>query len=911
LLFPASEGVEDYMAKTTTLPTVYDPSAVEQRIYEQWMAGDYFRAPVRPGEKPFTIVIPPPNITGALHVGHALDNALIDALVRWQRMTGRPTLYLPGTDHASIATHAKIEETLAEQGTNRFELGRERFLEMAWAWRKKYGSAIQHQLRRLGCSCDWSRERFTMDEGLSRAVTEVFCRLYEEGVIYRGNYMVNWCPGCRSVISDIEVIHEERDSSLWHIAYPLADDALAVAGNGMTHIIVATTRPETMLGDTAVAVHPEDERYRALVGRRCVLPVMGRELPIIADAAVDPAFGSGAVKVTPAHDPSDYDMGRRHELESIDVIGPDLKMTLAAGKYAGMGRDACRAALLQELAALGLLRSTAPLRHAVGACQRCDTVIEPLISTQWFVRMQPLATPAKAAVRRGHIRVVPERFTRVYLSWLDNIRDWCISRQLWWGHRIPAYYCESCSLMTVAREAPANCPKCGGETRQDPDVLDTWFSSGLWPFSTLGWPEDTEDLSYFYPTTVLSTGYDILFFWVARMITLGLHFMGERPFEDVLIHGMVCDAEGRKMSKSAGNGIDPLDVVDRYGADACRYATVAGVAPGADTRFSYEKAEAARNFTNKLWNASRFVLMNLDDSLAGQSLDGLQAGPGLDGLQLELADRWMLSRLGRLVDTVTGFLGRYEIGMAAGTLHEAIWGEFCDWYIELAKARLYGSDAAARRTAQAVLALTLDRLLKLLHPIMPFITEEIWQALPHEGPSITVAPWPQADPRWSDPQAEADMSQVMDVIRAIRNIRAEMNVPLGKKADVIVQCASDARIELLTGAKAYLAALANVGELTVERTSAGKPPRSGSAILPGVEVYVPLYGLIDLAKETARLQKALDEAVRERDRCRAKLASPDFINRAPAEVVAKEREREAGQADAVARLEGRLALLRQ
>jgi len=877
------------------LPSVYDPAIVEERLYQTWLDGGYFEAPIRPGVKPFTIVIPPPNITGALHVGHALDNTLIDVLIRWQRMTGRPTLYLPGTDHASIATHARIEDELAEQGTNRYELGRERFLEVAWQWRDKYGSTILQQLRRLGCSCDWSRERFTMDEGLSRAVTEVFCRLYEDGLIYRGDYMVNWCPSCQTVISDIEVEHEEAESHLWHIAYPVED--------GSGEILVATTRPETMLGDTAVAVHPQDKRYREFIGRYCVLPVLGRRLPVIADEAVDPEFGSGAVKVTPAHDPDDYEMGRRHDLPSIDVIGPDLIMTADAGKYAGLTRDACRVALVQDLEAAGDLRRTEPYRHAVGTCQRCDAVVEPLVSTQWFVKMRPLATPAAAAVERGHIRVIPERFTRVYLQWLANIRDWCISRQLWWGHRIPAYYCAACQAMTVAREAPEACPKCGGRVEQDADVLDTWFSSGLWPFSTLGWPEDTADVRYFYPTTVLSTGYDILFFWVARMITLGLHFLGERPFEDVLIHGMVRDGQGRKMSKSLGNGIDPLDVVERYGADATRYATVAGVSPGGDTRFSFEKAEGARNFANKLWNASRFVLMNLDPS-DPPTLPTLQ-----DQAPLELADRWIISRLDAITGQIGSLLAKYEIGEAARHLYEFIWGEFCDWYIELAKIRLYGQDQAARRTAQSVLATVLEQVLRLLHPIMPFVTEEIWQALPHEGESIVVAPWPTTEEARRDEAAESEMELVMEVIRAIRNIRAEMNVPLGKRADVRIQSDDAVKRALLDEYRAYLVALAGIGSLEVDSVTEAKPAQSGSAMLPGIEVYLPLAGLIDLERETARLHRALAEARRELERSEAKLANPSFAKRAPAEVVAKERDKHAGYTDAIARLEQRLAVL--
>ncbi len=885
-----------------SLPTVYDPAAVEGPIYDRWLEGGYFRAPIRPGEKPFTIVIPPPNITGALHVGHALDNAIIDALIRWQRMTGRPTLYLPGTDHASIATHAKIEETLAERGTNRFEYGRQRFLELAWAWREEYGGTILKQLRRLGCSCDWSRERFTMDEGLSRAVIEVFCRLYEEGIIYRGNYMVNWCPGCHSVISDIEVEHEEVDSSLWHIAYPVADED---GQPGQGEVVVATTRPETMLGDTAIAVHPDDERYRSLVGKNCVLPILGRLIPVIADSAVDPDFGTGAVKVTPAHDPTDYEMGLRHDLPSIDVIGPDLKMTAAAGPYSGMARDACRTKLVQDLEGSGYLRSIQPYRHAVGTCHRCDTLIEPLISTQWFVRMQPLATPATAAVRRGHIRVVPEHFRKIYLNWMDNIHDWCISRQLWWGHRIPAYYCAACGRMTVAREAPAECPKCGGPVEQDPDVLDTWFSSGLWPFSTLGWPDDTEDLRYFYPTTVLSTGTDIIFFWVARMITLGLHFLGERPFEDVLIHGMVRDEKGLKMSKSLGNGIDPLDVVDKYGADATRYATLAGVAPGADTRFSYERAEAARNFANKLWNASRFVLMNLPEEMAAPS-------PGqVTHAGLELADRWILSRTSRLVREVQSLLEGYEVGEAARRIYDFTWNEFCDWYIEIAKIRLYGDDVGGQATARAVLVFCLEQILRLLHPVMPFITEEIWQALPHEGPSIMIAPWPAPNAELEDPAAEQAMATIMELVRSIRNIRAEMNVPLGKRADVVIQYTEEPMRQLLDSSSSYLFSLASVAHLEIAAASSLKPAQSAAAILPGLEVYLPLRGLIDLEKEAARLRKALEDTQSDLARTRERLSNPNFVSRAPEEVVAKERDREATFADSVTRLKERLRILEQ
>ncbi|MGB4483327.1 MAG: valine--tRNA ligase, partial [bacterium] len=746
------------MAEGKNLSTVYNPRVVEDKWYQYWMEGDYFRPTIDPEQEPFTIVIPPPNVTGALHMGHALDNTIQDVLIRWKRMTGVPTLWLPGTDHAGIATQARVVESLAQEGLTPQDLGREKFLERTWQWKEQYGGRIIEQLKRLGASCDWSRERFTMDEGCSRAVREVFVSLFEKGLIYRGDYIVNWCPQCGTAISDIEVEHEEEEGKLWHFRYPLID--------GEGYVTVATTRPETILGDTAVAVHPEDERYRDLVGKRLVLPGVGRQIPIVADPYVDPEFGSGAVKVTPAHDPNDFLIGLRHGLEQVVVMAPDGTMNENAGKYQGMDRLECREALVADFDREGYLVKVEDHLHAVGHCSRCDTTIEPLLSKQWFVRMKPLAEPALEAVRQGQIRFVPERFTKIYCDWLENIRDWCISRQLWWGHRIPVWYCQDCDEIIASREDLNQCPHCGGEVEQDPDVLDTWFSSALWPFSTLGWPDDTEDLNYFYPTSVLVTGRDIIFFWVARMIFMGLEFMQEEPFREVLIHGLVLDSQGRKMSKSLGNGIDPLEVIEEYGADTLRFMLMTSTTPGNDMRFYWERVENCRNFANKIWNASRFALMNLTDFQP----EGIEE----DQLAYSMADRWILSRLNRTIARVTEELEEYQLGEAATTLYEFIWGEFCDWYIEMIKPRLYAKeDGEGRRTSQYVLWKVLETTLRLLHPFMPFITEEIWQHLPHGGPSICVAPWPEAGD--TDPAVEEEMERIMAVIRGVRNIRAEMN----------------------------------------------------------------------------------------------------------------------------------------
>ncbi|MGB4315240.1 MAG: valine--tRNA ligase, partial [bacterium] len=877
------------MAEGKNLSTVYNPRVVEDKWYQYWMEGDYFRPTIDPEQEPFTIVIPPPNVTGALHMGHALDNTIQDVLIRWKRMTGVPTLWLPGTDHAGIATQARVVESLAQEGLTPQDLGREKFLERTWQWKEQYGGRIIEQLKRLGASCDWSRERFTMDEGCSRAVREVFVSLFEKGLIYRGDYIVNWCPQCGTAISDIEVEHEEEEGKLWHFRYPLID--------GEGYVTVATTRPETILGDTAVAVHPEDERYRDLVGKKLVLPGVGRQIPIVADPYVDPEFGSGAVKVTPAHDPNDFLIGLRHGLEQVVVMAPDGTMNENAGKYQGMDRLECREALVADFDREGYLVKVEDHLHAVGHCSRCDTTIEPLLSKQWFVRMKPLAEPALEAVRQGQIRFVPERFTKIYCDWLENIRDWCISRQLWWGHRIPVWYCQDCDEIIASREDLNQCPHCGGEVEQDPDVLDTWFSSALWPFSTLGWPDDTEDLNYFYPTSVLVTGRDIIFFWVARMIFMGLEFMQEEPFREVLIHGLVLDSQGRKMSKSLGNGIDPLEVIEEYGADTLRFMLMTSTTPGNDMRFYWERVENCRNFANKIWNASRFALMNLTDFQP----EGIEE----DQLAYSMADRWILSRLNRTIARVTEELEEYQLGEAATTLYEFIWGEFCDWYIEMIKPRLYAKeDGEGRRTSQYVLWKVLETTLRLLHPFMPFITEEIWQHLPHGGPSICVAPWPEAGD--TDPAVEEEMERIMAVIRGVRNIRAEMNIPPGKKVPVAIQAPAGLQSQLEAGIP-YITQLAGVGTVTMQEPVTEKPRQAAAAMVGGVEVYVPLEGLIDIDKEIARLRKEEQNLVKEVERVTKKLQNENFLAKAPAEVVAKEREKEKEYREKLAKVRERIA----
>lgn len=872
------------------IPTVYDPQAVEEKCYKHWEESGFFHAANDKSKKPFSIVIPPPNVTGQLHMGHALDNTLQDVLIRFRRMQGNDTLWMPGCDHAGIATQIKVEEVLAKDGVSRYDLGREKFIERVWEWKHQYGSRITNQLKRLGASCDWARERFTMDEGCSAAVREVFVSLYEKGLIYQGNRITNWCPRCNTALSDIEVEHEEKPGNLYYVRYPLE-------GKPDEYVTVATTRPETILGDSGVAVNPDDDRYRHLVGQYLILPIVGRRLPIVADEYVDPSFGTGAVKVTPAHDPNDFDMGLRHKLPEIIVISPTGTMTAEAGKYAGLDRYECRKALVADLKAQGYLVKIDEHLHAVGHCQRCATVVEPLVSKQWFVRMQPLAEPAIAAVTSGRIKFVPERFTKIYINWLENIRDWCISRQIWWGHRIPAWYCE-CGETIVSRQDITACPKCGGKVEQDPDVLDTWFSSALWPFSTMGWPQKTSELAHFYPTSVLVTGYDIIFFWVARMIFMGLEFMKDIPFEHVFIHGLVRDGEGRKMSKSLGNGIDPLEVIEKYGADTLRFTLVTGNTPGNDMRFYWERVESSRNFANKIWNASRFVMMNLE------GFDPAQA-PG----DYTLADRWILSRYARTAAEVTANLDKFELGEAARSLYEFIWNEYCDWYIETAKARLYNKeDARARATAQHVLWYVLEGTLRLLHPFMPFISEAIWQHLPHEGASLVIADWPAPPAGLLDEKAEAEMGILMDTIKAIRNMRAEVNAPPGKKSEVTVMVAAEWQATFREN-QAYLQTLAAAEPITLAPLTAAKPENAMAAVVNGVEVYLPLKGLIDVAKETARLTKEADGLAKELERVAAKLANENFVGKAPAEVIEKERAKEREYGDKLAAIRERLAYL--
>ncbi len=883
------------MVRIEDTPRTFEPADIETRLYREWESAGLFRAGPDPDRTPYCIVMPPPNITGQLHMGHALDNTLQDLLVRWRRMQGYSALWLPGTDHASIATEARIVEAMAKEGLTKDAIGRDAFLERAWEWKRIYGGRITEQLRRLGSSCDWERERFTMDEGLSNAVTEVFIRLYREGLVYRGERIINWCPRCLTSISDAEVEYEERDGSFWHIRYPLAD------GDGFLE--VATTRPETMLGDTAVAVHPEDERYRHLVGRSIRLPLTNRVIPVIADDYVEMDFGTGAVKITPAHDPNDFEIGLRHGLPVVDVMTPDARMSEAAGpRYAGLDRLEARERVVRDLAEAGLLVRTRPHRHNVGSCYRCDTTVEPRVSFQWFVRMKPLAEPAIEAVRNGTVRFVPERFEKTYFNWMENIRDWCISRQLWWGHRIPAWHCQSCGRIHVGREAPDRCPDCGSDRfEQDPDTLDTWFSSALWPFSTLGWPERTPDLDYFYPTDVLVTGYDIIFFWVARMIFSGLAHMGERPFHTVLIHGIVRDAEGRKMSKSLGNGIDPLDIIDRFGADALRFSLVSGTAPGNDLRFSEEKAEAGRNLANKIWNAYRFVLMNLGDDpdLAGA-----------DPSRYTAEDRWILSRLNRTADDVTRNLERFEMGVALAKVVSLIRDTYCDWYIEMVKPRLFDRQCGTRTEALAVLCEVLDASMRLLHPFMPFLTEAVHRGLPGGEASIMTAAWPEYRPGRDDPEGERRMEILMEAVRGIRNLRVGLDVPPSRKAPILVVSA-DPEIRAMFGEGAgFLQRMASVSEVATQADASGIPPTAVSCVFPGGEAYIPLGGLIDLEAERTRLSREADHLEQECSRVRTKLDNPDFVGRAPTRVVEAERDKLARYGDMLRTVRDRLDALR-
>lgn len=885
------------MTEEHNIPKVYDPASVEKKWYEFWEKNRYFHAEPEPGKKPFSIVIPPPNITGKLHMGHALDNTLQDILIRWHRMMGDNTLWMPGYDHAGLATQIKVEEVLKkEEGKTRFDLGREEFVKCVWAWKEEYGDRIINQLKCLGISCDWERKRFTMDEGCSRAVRETFVSLFEKGLIYKGTRITNWCVNCHTALSDIEVEHEDTPGHLWYVRYP-------VVGEEDTYLTIATTRPETIPGDTAVAVNPEDERYAKLIGKTLRLPILNREIPVIADSYVDTKFGTGAVKITPSHDPNDYEMGLRHNLPEIVVIGKDGVMTEEAGPFAGLERYECRKQIVARLKEEGYLVKIEEHSHAVGHCQRCHNIVEPLVSTQWFVKMQPLVKAAVDCVTDGRTQFVPERFTKNYTGWMENIHDWCISRQIWWGHRIPVWYCDDCGEMSASRTDLEKCPKCGStHIHQDEDALDTWFSSALWPFSTMGWPDNTELLKQFYPTSVLVTGYDIIFFWVARMLIMGMEFMKEIPFEKVFIHGLVRDSQGRKMSKSLGNGIDPLEVIEKYGADTLRFMLITGNTPGNDMRFYWERVEGTRNFANKIWNASRFALMNME----GYDKDAELA-------PYTLADKWILSRLQDTVKDVTGLLERFELGEAGRAIYDFIWSEVCDWYIEIAKPRLYNKEAAAERaTAQHVLATVLVSAMKLLHPYMPFITEEIYQCLPHEAESIMISKWPVADESLVDPEAERGMNAIMDSIKAIRNMRAEVNANPGKKIPAIMLVSEDLR-EVVAHNDSYIKLLGGIDNLELRPLNGEKPENAMAAVVTGIEVYLPLAGLIDVEKETQRLSKELAAMEKDLQRAGGKLNNAGFLAKAPEDVIAKERakyEELSGKIEAVKKRMAYLAELK-
>ncbi|WP_053956108.1 valine--tRNA ligase [Inediibacterium massiliense] len=859
------------------LDKTYNPQEFEKRIYEDWMEKGYFKANVNKEKEPFAIVLPPPNITGQLHMGHALDHTLQDILIRYKRMQGYEALWLPGTDHASIATEVKVvEKIMKEEGKTKEEIGRDEFLKRAWEWKEEYGGRIVEQMKKIGNSCDWSRERFTMDEGCNEAVTEVFIKLYEKGYIYRGNRLINWCPDCKTSLSDAEVEHEEKQGHFWHIKYLVKDSE--------EYLEIATTRPETMLGDTAVAVHPEDERYAHLVGKTLILPIVGREIPIIADEYVDKEFGTGAVKITPAHDPNDFEVGLRHNLEQITVMDDTAKMNEHAGKYQGMDRYECRKALVKDLEEAGYLVKIKEHDHNVGVCYRCNTVVEPRLSDQWFVKMEEMAKPAIEAVKSGKTKFVPERFDKIYYHWLENIRDWCISRQLWWGHRIPAYYCEDCGEVMVSKEAPQKCSKCGStHFKQDEDVLDTWFSSALWPFSTLGWPHNTEELKYFYPTDVLVTGYDIIFFWVIRMMFSGLEQMGDIPFKYVFVHGLVRDSQGRKMSKSLGNGIDPLEIINEYGADALRLTLASGNSPGNDMRFYIERVEANRNFANKLWNATRFVLMNLDKD----QFDKEECQK-----HFTLADKWILSRMNTVAKEVTDNLDKFELGMAVQKVYDFIWNEYCDWYIEIVKPRLYGEERNTKDSALYTLTFVLENILKLLHPFMPFITEEIWEYIPTtKEESVIIAKWPQNDSTLSFEKEEKDMELIMDAIRSIRNIRAEMNVVPSKKAKVIIVATDDAHDAMNKG-KEYFKTLASASDVIIQKEKKDIPEDAMSSVVLGAEIYLPLDELVDFEKEIERLEKEKEKLQKELDRVNKKLSNQGFLGKAPAAVIEEEKEKQ-------------------
>ena len=853
------------------LPKVYDPASVEKKVYDMWQKGGYFKGVIDPEKKPFSIVMPPPNVTGQLHMGHALDATLQDILIRYKRMQGYAALWLPGTDHAGIATQIKVEEELRKnEGLTRYDLGREKFLDRVWDWKNKYGDRIVEQQKVLGASCDWDRSSFTMDETRAKSVRETFCELYEKGLIYKGSRIINWCPKCRTALSDAEVEYKDMPGFFWHIRYPIEDSD--------EEFIIATTRPETMLGDSGVAVHPDDERYAHLVGKNAILPLVGRKLPIVADDYVELGFGTGAVKMTPCHDPNDYEVGLRHGLEQILVIDEDAKI-INGGKYNGMDRYEARKAIVADLEEQGYLVKVEPYNHNVGCCYRCGTVVEPLTSPQWFVKMKPLAEAAIEVVKDGRIKFVPERFTKTYMNWMENVHDWCISRQLWWGHRIPAWYCDDCGEITVSRTDACECAHCGSRNiRQEEDVLDTWFSSALWPFSTMGWPEKTPELDYWYPTSVMVTGYDIIFFWVARMIFSGMEQMKEEPFRTVFIHGLVRDSQGRKMSKSLGNGIDPLEMAEKYGADALRFNLITGNSPGNDMRFYVEKCEAMRNFCNKIWNASRFVMMNLT------------VGDCRLPEKLETEDKWILSKLNQVIEEVCDNMDSFELGIAAGKIYDFIWDSYCDWYIELTKPRLNGEDAAAKESAQRVLLYVLTEILKLLHPFMPFITEEIWQALPHEGEALMIAEYPRFRQELCFPEDEVNFEMVMEAIKAVRARRAEMNVPPSRKSHLIIVTG---KAKAFTEGEKFICKLAYASGIHVTDKLPESTEGMVSVITDNARMFMPMAELVDLEKERARMEKELANAKKQLDGQNAKLANENFVSRAPEHVVNLEREKKA------------------
>ena len=860
------------------LAKTYDPKGIEDRIYDKWLAKKYFHAEVDHSKTPFTIVIPPPNITGQLHMGHALDNTMQDILIRYKRMQGYNALWQPGTDHASIATEVKIIEKLKEEGISKEDLGREGFLKRAWEWKAEYGGRIIEQLKKLGSSCDWDRERFTMDEGCNKAVTEVFCKMHEKGWIYKGSRIINWCPVCNTSISDAEVEYEEQAGHFWHIKYPLIEDDGTVSTTRFLEF--ATTRPETMLGDTAVAVHPDDDRYKDIVGKKLMLPIINREIPIIADAYVDREFGTGVVKITPAHDPNDFEVGKRHNLPEINILNDDATINENGGKFCGMDRYAAREAIVKELDEMGLLVRIEDYTHNVGTHDRCKTTIEPMIKKQWFVRMDELIKPAVKAVKDGDIQLIPKRMEKTYFNWTDNIRDWCISRQLWWGHRIPAYYCDDCGETVVAKQMPEKCPKCGGtHFTQDPDTLDTWFSSALWPFSTLGWPEQTEDLKYFYPTDVLVTGYDIIFFWVIRMIFSGYEQMGERPFKTVLFHGLVRDSLGRKMSKSLGNGIDPLEIIDQYGADALRLTLITGNAPGNDMRFYYERVEASRNFANKIWNASRFIMMNMPE-------EGLQVTDPV----LQPVDKWILSKLNALIKDATENMDHFELGIAVQKVYDFIWDEFCDWYIEMVKPRLYNTDdQESKNAALWTLKTVLLNALKLLHPYMPFITEEIFCTLQSEEESIMISSWPVYQDDWSFAKEEQDIETIKDAVRGVRNIRTEMNVAPSRKARIYVVSEKEEVRRAFTEGELFFTSLAGASEVVIQEDKNGIAEDAVSVVIHGATLYIPFAELVDIAQEIERLKKEEKRLTGELARVNGMLSNEKFMGKAPQAKIDEEK----------------------